>query len=59
MIFMSEVDLNSKDLKRILSILSDYFGKRKMDKFDNSLRKKLEVMLDSELEYETGYENNY
>jgi len=56
---MSEVDLNSKDLKRILSILSDYFGKRKMDKFDNSLRKKLEVMLDSELEYETGYENNY
>lgn len=49
---MSYVELKPKDLKRILSILSEYFGAKGMDKFDKKLRNKLEVMLEAELEYE-------
>lgn len=53
---MSYIELNEKDLRRILSILSEYFGKRGMDKFDKKIRNKLELLLESEVEYN---ENDY
>jgi hypothetical protein len=53
---MSYIELNSKDLRRLLSILSEYFGNFGMDKLDTKIRNKLEIMLESETEYE---ENSY
>lgn len=49
---MSYVDFNIKDLKRMLSILSDYFGSKEMSDADRKLRNKLESMHEAELEYE-------
>lgn len=49
---MSYVELNIKDMRRLLSILSDYFGDKKMTKEDVALRQKIEVMHVSELEWE-------
>ena len=49
---MSYVDFNIKDLKRILSILSEYFGVKEMSETDRKLRNKLESMHEAELEYE-------
>ena len=51
---MSYIELTTKDLRRILSILSEYFGERGLDNFDNKLRNKLEIILESESEYETN-----
>jgi len=50
---MSYVDFNIKDLKRMLSILSDYFGIKEMGKDDKDLRSKLEVMLKAEIEWDS------
>ena len=41
---MSYVDMTAKDLARMLSIMSAYFGERDMSPADVDLRKKLEVM---------------
>ena len=51
---MSYVDLSIKDLKRILSIMSDYFGEKEMTEEDKDIRNKLEVMFKAELEWEDG-----
>ena len=48
---MSYVDMTAKDLARMLSIMSAYFGDKKMKEEDVDLRKKLEVMHKSELEW--------
>jgi len=48
---MSYVELNIGDLKRMLSILSDYFGDKKMTKDDITLKQKLEVMHTAEIEW--------
>ncbi len=49
---MSYVDLNTRDLKRMLSILSEHFGNRPMSDDDISLKRKLEVMHRAELEWD-------
>jgi len=54
---MSYVDFNIKDLKRMLSILSDYFGDREMSEADRKLRNKLESMHEAEVEYEADTDN--
>jgi hypothetical protein len=43
--------MTAKDLARMLSIMSAYFGDKKMKEADIDLRKKLEVMHKSELEW--------
>ena len=48
---MSYVDMTAKDLSRMLSIMSAYFGDKEMIQDDIDLRKKLEVMHKSELEW--------
>jgi len=50
---MSYVDLTIKDLKRMLSILSIYFGVKPMGKDDKDLKNKLEVMLKAEIEWDS------
>lgn len=50
---MSYVDFTEKDYKRMLSILSEHFGNKPMTKADISLRGKLEVMLQAEMEWES------
>jgi len=49
---MSYVDFNIKDLKRMLSILSEFFGNKEMTESDRKLRVKLEAMHEAELQYE-------
>ena len=49
---MSYVEIGAKDLARMLSIMSDYFGKKEMSEDDVTLRKKLEVMHKSEIEWQ-------
>jgi len=49
---MSYVDLDVKDLKRMLSIFSEQFRNKEMSDADEKLKKKLEVMLDAETEWE-------
>lgn len=49
---MSYVDLTVKDLKRLLSIMSEHFGKKPMTDDDLKLRNKIEVMHEAELEWE-------
>ena len=48
---MSYVEIGAKDLARMLSIMSDYFGKIEMSEDDVTLRNKLEVMHKSEMEW--------
>ena len=48
---MSYVEIGAKDLARMLSIMSDYFGKKEMSEDDVTLRRKLEVMHKSEMEW--------
>jgi len=48
---MSYVEIGAKDLARMLSIMSDYFGKKEMSEGDVELRSKLEVMHKSEMEW--------
>jgi len=53
---MSYVEFNAKNLARMLSIMSDYFGKKEMSEDDVELRKKLEVMHKSEIEWQKEQE---
>ena len=53
---MSYVEIGAKDLARMLSIMSDYFGKKEMSEDDVTLRKKLEVMHKSEIEWQKEHE---
>jgi ubiquitin C-terminal hydrolase len=53
---MSYVEFNVKNLARMLSIMSDYFGKKEMSEDDVELRKKLEVMHKSEIEWQKEQE---
>ena len=53
---MSYVEFNVKNLARMLSIMSDYFGSKEMSEDDVSLRKKLEVMHKSEIEWQKEQE---
>ena len=53
---MSYVEFHAKDLARMLSIMSDYFGKKEMSEDDVALRKKLEVMHKSEIEWQKEQE---
>ena len=48
---MSYVEIGAKDLARMLSIMSDYFGEKEMSEDDVTLRRKLEVMHKSEIEW--------
>ena len=49
---MSYVELNTNDLKRLLSIMSEHFGNKPMTKEDIKLRQKMEVMHQSETEWD-------
>ena len=49
---MSYVEIGAKDLSRMLSIMSDYFGSKEMSEDDVTLRTKLEVMHKSEMEWQ-------
>ena len=53
---MSYVEIGAKDLARMLSIMSDYFGKKEMSEDDVTLRTKLEVMHKSEMEWQKEQE---
>jgi hypothetical protein len=53
---MSYVEFNAKNLARMLSIMSDYFGSKEMSEDDVELRKKLEVMHKSEIEWQKEQE---
>jgi|TARA_R110001583_G_scaffold75950_2_gene208524 hypothetical protein len=53
---MSYVEIGAKDLARMLSIMSDYFGKKEMSEDDVTLRTKLEVMHKSEVEWQKEQE---
>ena len=53
---MSYVEIGAKDLARMLSIMSDYFGSKEMSEDDVELRKKLEVMHKSEIEWQKEQE---
>ena len=53
---MSYVEIGAKDLARMLSIMSDYFGSKEMSEDDVTLRKKLEVMHKSEIEWQKEQE---
>ena len=48
---MSYVEIGAKDLASMLSIMSDYFGNKEMSEDDVTLRRKLEVMHKSEIEW--------
>tara|TARA_R110002126_G_scaffold130753_1_gene274291 strand:+ start:2925 stop:3092 length:168 start_codon:yes stop_codon:yes gene_type:complete len=41
---MSYIDLGMKDISRMISIMSEHFGKKPMSFDDVKLRKKLEAM---------------
>lgn len=49
---MTDVELGLKDFKRLLSILSDYFGDKKMNRDDTKLRNKIEVLHDAEIQFD-------
>ena len=49
---MSYVELSKKDLKRLLSILSEHFGNKPMTDDDLSLKNKIEVMHQAEIDWE-------
>jgi hypothetical protein len=53
---MSYVEIGAKDLARMLSIMSDYFGNKEMSEDDVTLRRKLEVMHKSEIEWQKEQE---
>lgn len=53
---MSYVEIGAKDLARMLSIMSDYFGDKEMSEDDVTLRRKLEVMHKSEIEWQKEQE---
>ena len=49
---MSYVEIGAKEISRMLSIMSAYFGDKEMSEDDINLRKKLEVMHKSEVDWE-------
>lgn len=49
---MSYVELGVKEISRMLSIMSDYFGSKPMSEDDIDLKTKLEVMHKAEVEWE-------
>ena len=49
---MSYVELSTVDLKRLLSIMSEHFGNKPMSEEDLKLRQKMEVMHQSETEWD-------
>tara|TARA_R100000908_G_C3756686_1_gene151497 strand:- start:3508 stop:3690 length:183 start_codon:yes stop_codon:yes gene_type:complete len=53
---MSYVEFTAKNLSRMLSIMSDYFGSKEMSEDDVELRKKLEVMHKAEIEWQKEQE---
>ena len=53
---MSYVEIGAKDLARMLSIMSDYFGNKEMSEDDVTLRRKLEEMHKSEIEWQKEQE---
>ena len=53
---MSYVEFNAKNLSRMLSIMSDYFGSKEMSEDDVEWRKKLEVMHKAEIEWQKEQE---
>jgi len=53
---MSYVEFTAKNLSRMLSIMSDYFGTKEMSEDDVELRKKLEVMHKAEIEWQKEQE---
>lgn len=53
---MSYVEFNAKNLSRMLSIMSEYFGSKEMSEDDVELRKKLEVMHKAEIEWQKEQE---
>jgi hypothetical protein len=48
---MSYVELDIKDIKRMLSVFSVHFGDKPMTEGDVILKQKLEVMLKAEIEW--------
>ncbi len=48
---MAYVDFSIKDLKRLLSILSEHFGNKPMTDSDLTLRNKIEVMHQAEVDW--------
>lgn len=48
---MSYIDLDEKDVARMLSIMSEYFGNKDMTVADTRLRKKLEAMHQAEIDW--------
>ncbi len=49
---MSYVDFDVKDLKRLLSIMSEHFGDKPMTEGDLRLRNKIEVMHQAEVDWD-------
>ena len=49
---MSYVEIGAKELSRMLSIMSAYFGDKKMSEDDINLKKKLEVMYQAEKDWD-------
>lgn len=54
---MPEVEFNIKDYRRLLSIMSEYLGKKKLKPIDSRLKSKLEVMLEAEIELDKELDN--
>lgn len=48
---MSYVEFTMNDLKRLLSIMSEHFGKKPMTNNDLKLRQKIEVMHEAEIDW--------
>tara|TARA_R100000458_G_C8263741_1_gene239029 strand:+ start:119 stop:313 length:195 start_codon:yes stop_codon:yes gene_type:complete len=49
---MSYVEIGAKELSRMLSIMSAYFGDKEMSEDDINLKKKLEVMYQAEKDWD-------
>ena len=49
---MSYVEIGAKELSRMLSIMSAYFGDKEMSEDDINLMKKLEVMYQAEKDWD-------
>jgi len=54
---MPEVELNVKNYRRLLSIMSEYMGKKKLKPIDAKLKGKLEVLLEAEIELDKELDN--
>jgi len=54
---MPEVELNVKDYRRLLSIMSEYLAKKKLKPVDLKLKNKVEVLLEAEIELDKELDN--